>query len=52
MQRTDGNLTVIKKDNTPVADSCWCMAKTIQYCKVKKIINKKYINKCKAKKRQ
>ena len=21
---------------TPVADSCWCMAKTIQYCKVKK----------------
>ena len=22
---------------TPVADSCWCMAKSIQYCKVKKI---------------
>ena len=21
---------------TPVADSCWCMAKPIQYCKVKK----------------
>ena len=28
---------------TPVADSCWCMAKPIQYCKVKKKIffNKK-----------
>jgi len=26
---------------TPVADACWCMAKPIQYCKVKKkIINK------------
>ena len=23
---------------TPVADSCWCMAKPIQYCEVKKII--------------
>ena len=23
---------------TPVADACWCMAKPIQYCKVKKII--------------
>ena len=22
---------------TPVADSCWCMAKPIQYCKVKQI---------------
>ena len=22
---------------TPMADSCWCMAKPIQYCKVKKI---------------
>ena len=22
---------------TPVVDSCWCMAKPIQYCKVKKI---------------
>ena len=21
---------------TPVADACWCMAKPIQYCKVKK----------------
>ena len=21
---------------TPVVDSCWCMAKPIQYCKVKK----------------
>jgi len=26
---------------TPVADSCWCMAKPIQYCKVKK---KKILN--------
>ena len=25
---------------TPMADSCWCMAKPIQYCKVKKIIIK------------
>ena len=32
---------------TPVADSCWCMAKPIQYCKVKnnnnKLKNKKQI---------
>ena len=26
---------------TPVADACWCMAKPIQYCKVKKILKKK-----------
>ena len=26
---------------TPVADSCWCMAKPIQYCKVKKNNKKK-----------
>ena len=26
---------------TPVADSCWCMAKPIQYCKVKIIIKEK-----------
>ena len=25
---------------TPVADSCWCMAKPIQYCQVKKTKNK------------
>ena len=24
----------------PVVDSCWCMAKPIQYCKVKKNKNK------------
>ena len=28
---------------TPMADSCWCMAKPIQYCKVKK--KKKFKNK-------
>ena len=26
---------------TPVADACWCMAKPIQYCKVKNNTNKK-----------
>ena len=26
---------------TPMVDSCWCMAKPIQYCKVKKKLNKK-----------
>ena len=26
---------------TPMADACWCMAKPIQYCKVKKNNNKK-----------
>ena len=26
---------------TPVADACWCMAKPIQYCKVKKKLKKK-----------
>ena len=26
---------------TPVADACWCMAKPIQYCKVKKNNNNK-----------
>ena len=25
---------------TPVADACWCMARPIQYCKVKKNNNK------------
>ena len=25
---------------TPMADSCWCMAKPIQYCKVKNKMNK------------
>ena len=29
---------------TPVADSCWCMAKPIQYCKVKKKKRKKEKN--------
>ena len=29
------NLT-LKNMCTPVADSCWCMAKPIQYCKVSK----------------
>ena len=26
---------------TPVADACWCMAKPIQYCKVKNNNNNK-----------
>ena len=30
---------------TPVVDSCRCMAKLIQYCKVKKIIIKQNLNK-------
>ena len=44
----------MRKTCTPVADSCWCMAKPIQYCKVTKkkkkpltkppsIFNKNYI---------
>ena len=36
---------------TPVADTCWCMAKPIQYCKVKKIKKLKKI-KLKKKKRE
>ena len=26
----------LEKRYPPMADSCWCMAKQIQYCKVKK----------------
>ena len=35
-------------ESTPVADACWCMAKPIQYCKVKKINKIKKIKKKKA----
>ena len=37
----------IRNSCTPVADSCQCMAKPIQYCKVKKInkIKKKCVSK-------
>ena len=42
-QNLSSDCKSVKKWNTciPVADSCWYMAKPIQYCKVKKIKIKK-----------
>ena len=40
----------IGNSGTPVADSCQCTAKPIQYCKVKKIKNKEQKNPQKTKK--
>ena len=36
MGREVGGVFRMKNPCTPVADSCQCMAKLIQYCKVKK----------------
>ena len=42
MRREDGKGFRMGNTCIPVADSCWCMAKPIQYCKVKKIFLIKY----------
>ena len=39
MGREMGGGFIMGNTCTPMVDSCRCMAKTIQYCKVKKLIN-------------
>ena len=48
MGREVGGRFRMENTCTPVADACWCMAKPVQYCKVKKNNNEKknFFKKC------